>query len=253
MRLLPTQESSSLAVAGLVAVNAVPLVGVLVFGWSLHALLIIYWLESGVIGALNVPKILLAAGSAVPGSFSATINGRQVDLSGPAEPRAGLHVYPTNVPTAGFFLLHYGIFWIVHGVFVLSFPAFAPGTGAGTGGGFSVATVLLGVAGMVVSHAGSFLTNFVGRGEYRATSPGVQMKEPYRRVIVLHLTVIFGAFGVSMLGVPLVALALLVALKTVADLRAHLREHGRAADRGRRGGGRSRVREESRGDPVDGS
>lgn len=250
MRLLPRQESSPLAVAGLVAVNAVPLVGVLVFGWSLHALLIIYWLESGVIGALNLPKILLAAGSEVPGNFSATINGRQIDLSGPAEPRTGLHVYPTNVPIAGFFLLHYGVFWIVHGVFVLLFPAFAPGAGVG---GFSVATVLLGVAGMVVSHAGSFLTNFVGREEYRATSPGTQMKEPYRRVVVLHLTIIFGAFGVSMLGVPLVALVLLVGLKTVADLHAHLREHGRAADRNRRPGDGTRGREEPRGEPADGS
>jgi hypothetical protein len=250
MRLLPPQESSSLAVAGLLAVNAVPLVGVLVFGWSLHALLIIYWLESGVIGALNVPKILLAAGSAVPGNFSATINGRQVDLSGPAEPRAGLHVYASNVPIAGFFLMHYGIFWIVHGVFVLSFPAFAPGSGVG---GFSVVTVLLGVAGMVVSHAGSLLTNFVGREEYRATSPGIQMKEPYRRVIVLHLTIIFGAFGVAMLGVPLVALVLLVGLKTVADLYAHLKEHGRAAERERRSGDGTQRQEEPRGEAVDGS
>jgi hypothetical protein len=247
MRLLPPQESSSLAVVGLLAVNAVPLVGVLVFGWSLHALLIIYWLESGVVGALNVPKILLAAGSAVPGNFSATINGRQVDLSGPAKPKAGLYVYPTNVPIAGFFLLHYGIFWVVHGVFVLSFPAFAPGGGVG---GFSVATVLLGVAGMVVSHAGSFLANFVAREEYRTTSPGIQMKEPYRRVVVLHLTVIFGAFGVAMLGVPLVALVLLVGLKTVADLYAHLQAHGRAADRGWKPDGTRR--EDPRTDPVDG-
>ena len=245
MRPRRPRESSSVAVAGLLAVNLVPLVGVLLFGWSLHALLVIYWLESGVIGALNVPKILLASGSDVPENFSATVNGRSVDLSGPTEPKDGLHLYPGNVPIAGFFIMHYGIFWVVHGVFVLSFPAFAPGSGVG---GFGVGTVLLGVSGMVVSHAGSFLTNFVGREEYRATSPGVQMKEPYRRVIVLHLTIIFGAFGIAMLGAPLAALLLLVGLKTAADLHAHLREHERAAERQREGG---ETRGERRGEAIE--
>jgi hypothetical protein len=82
-----------------------------------------------------------------------------------------------------------------------------------------------------VSHTGSFLVNFVGNEEYHATSPGIQMKEPYRRVLVLHLTVVLGAFGVAAVGTPLFALVLLVALKTVGDVYAHLREHRRAAER----------------------
>jgi hypothetical protein len=226
MRRLVPRESSPLAVGGLLAANAVPLVGVALFDWSLGLVLVVYWLESGVIGALNVPKILLASGSAVPDGFRATINGRQVDLSGPAEPRDGLHLYPGNVPIAGFFVAHYGVFWAVHGVFVLTM--FAPSLSAVTS---SLAAPLLAVAGTVASHAGSFLVNFVGGAEYRATSPGVQMKEPYRRVVVLHLTIILGAFGVAAVGAPAVALVLLVGLKTAADLRAHLREHRRATER----------------------
>jgi hypothetical protein len=225
MRIAP-RESSSLAVAGLVAVNVVPVLGVLLFGWRLHTILVIYWIESGIIGALNVPKILLAAGSHVPGNFTARINGRDVDLSGPTEPRDGLHLYAENGPVAGFFLAHYGIFWAVHGAFVLT--AFAPPLGSA---GLPYATVAAGALGMVVSHAGSFLVNFVGNEEYRATSPGVQMKEPYRRVVVLHLTIVLGAFGVAAVGTPLFALVLLVALKTVGDVYAHLRAHRRATER----------------------
>jgi hypothetical protein len=226
MRLLPPRESSSLAVAGLVAVNLVPLAGVVFFGWSLGTILVIYWVESGIIGAFNVPKILLAPGSEVPANFSAKINGRQVDLSGPPEPRDGLHLYPENTDIAGFFVMHYGIFWVVHGLFV--FVAFVPDPFSG---GLAFTTVFLGVVGMVVSHAGSFLVNFVGHEEYRSASPGMQMKEPYRRVIVLHLTIILGAFGASAAGAPLFALVLLVGLKTATDLYAHLREHRRAAER----------------------
>jgi hypothetical protein len=248
MRSFRPRESSAVAVAGLLVVNAVPLVGVVAFGWSLHALLVIYWVESGVVGALNVPKILLAAGSGTPAGVSAAVGGRDVDLSGPTEAVDGPHLYVENVPIAGFFLAHYGIFWVVHGVFVLLFPGFAPGAGVG---GFSLGAVLVGAVGMVVSHAGSFLVNFVGRGEFRAVSPGAQMVEPYRRVVVLHLTVLFGAFGIAALGVPLVALTLLVGLKTVTDLYAHLREHRRAADR-RRKQERERARE-STSDPGEGS
>ncbi|AUV80508.1 hypothetical protein C2R22_01585 [Salinigranum rubrum] len=228
MRLLPPRESSRLAVVGLVAANAVPLVGVALLGWQLSVVMVIYWLESGVIGALNVPKVLLAAGSEVPENFNATINGRQVDLSGPTEPRDGLHLYPENTPIAGFFVMHYGIFWVVHGVFVFTLFAPSPFSNA-----FGLSTVLLGLGGMVVSHAGSFLVNFVGNEEYRATSPGLQMKEPYRRVIVLHVTIVLGAFVVTAVGAPVAALLLLVGLKTATDLHAHLKEHRRAAERRR--------------------
>lgn len=230
MRLVPPRESSSLAIAALVAANAVPVLGVFFFGWQLSVVMVIYWVESGIIGALNVPKILLAPGSAVPENFSATINGRQVDLSGPSEPKEGLHLYPENTAIAGFFVMHYGIFWVVHGVFVFTVFAPAPFSGA-----YGLTTILLGVLGMVVSHTGSFLVNFVGNEEYRTASPGMQMKEPYRRVIVLHLTIVLGAFVVTAAGAPIAALLLLMGLKTVTDLHAHLKEHRRANERRRTG------------------
>ncbi|MDX1746033.1 MAG: DUF6498-containing protein, partial [Halobacteriales archaeon] len=151
MRLLPPRESSPVAVAGLVVVNAVPLVGVLFFGWQLSTIMVIYWVESGIIGALNVPKILLAPGSEIPAGFNAKINGREVDLSGPSEPRDGLNLYRENGNVAGFFVMHYGVFWAVHGVFV--FSVFAPPLGSGA---FDLATILLGTLGMFVSHTGSF-------------------------------------------------------------------------------------------------
>jgi hypothetical protein len=55
------------------------------------------------------------------------------------------------------------------------------------------------------------------------------MMAPYRRIIVMHLTIIFGGWLVLLLETPAPALALLVALKTVVDLRAHRREHAKPA------------------------
>lgn len=224
--------SSSLALASLVLANLVPLVGVLWWGWSVLDVLVVYWLESGVIGALNVPKILLAGGEGDGTEGTAlTVNGRPVDLSGRA----------ANAALAGFFLIHYGIFWVVHGVFVFALPLFALGSGFGSSlapfGTFgpavpvappydlSVATVALSAVSMVVSHGVSFATNFLGRGEYRTVTPNEQMMVPYGRVFVLHATIIGGAFLVASFGSPLPALAILVALKTALDVATHLREH----------------------------
>ncbi|KAB1192500.1 hypothetical protein GJR96_03230 [Haloferax sp. MBLA0076] len=227
----PRSVSSPFALAALVAANAVPLVGVVWFDWSLKALLVAYWLESGVVGLLNVPKILAASGSGDGGAtITASINGQQVDLSPPEEPRDEFHVYASNVPIAGFFAMHYGIFWVVHGVFVWTFDAFA----VGDVGGVPLLPVGIAAGATLLSHGGSFVVNFVGREEYRTISPGKQMSEPYRRVIVLHLTIILGAFLVASSGAPAAALVVMVVVKTVLDVAAHLREHARATQRAKK-------------------
>ena len=229
----PPGASSSVAVGSLVVANLLPLAGVLWFDWRVFDVLAIYWVESGVVGLLNVPKILLARGESEDGAtFAATLNGRPLDVSGPAESALvdGPHVYAANVPVAAFFVLHYGIFWVVHGVFVLfGLPAFAGASGVGAG--VDVGAALLGGAAMAVSHGGSFVVNFVGRGEYRDVSAARQMFAPYGRVFVLHFTVVLGATLVVWFGSPVVLVALLVALKTGFDVLAHLREHERARRR----------------------
>lgn len=44
----------------LVLANAIPVVGVIAFGWSLIVLVVYYWIEMVLVGLLNTPKIYLA-------------------------------------------------------------------------------------------------------------------------------------------------------------------------------------------------
>jgi hypothetical protein len=81
---------------------------------------------------------------------------------------------------------------------------------------------------LFLSHGASFLFNYIGRGEYLTASPTRQMGAPYGRVVVLHLTILFGAFAIAILGAPQFALLLLVGLKTAFDLGLHVREHRNA-------------------------
>ena len=90
-----------------------------------------------------------------------------------------------------FFLMHYGIFWVVHGVFVFTLPLLsgiavliAGGSRrvASLGyGGLSPGAILLATTAMVVSHLASYHYNFIGRREYLAVTPVQQMFQPYSR------------------------------------------------------------------------
>ncbi len=195
-------SSSSVALGALVLGNLIPLAGVLFAGWDLQTILVLYWLENGIVGAYNIPKILLAQGDASP-------VGSPVGRLG----------------TVAFFMVHYGGFWAVHGVFVwFALPAFAA---AATGGlaDPDPTAVLLGGIGLALSHGVSFVLNYLGRGEFRTATVARQMFVPYGRVFVLHVTIVGGAFAGMFLGTTLGSLVILVVIKTAIDAGFHLREH----------------------------
>lgn len=196
------------AVALLVAANLVPLAGVLFFAWDVRTILVMYWLENGIVGALNIVRILAARGS------GGTL------MQGP----------PLRVAMAAFFTLHYGLFWLVHGIFVMLITS-----GNGFFSGFQTPLdvvaadpqILLGALALLVSHLASLLLNFFGRDEYKRVSPASQMFLPYVRVFVLHFTIVLGAFLVIGLGQPAGLVVLLVLFKTIFDLGLHLFERRR--------------------------
>lgn len=264
----------------LLIANAIPLIGVLFFGWSLWTILVLYWLENGIVGFWNVPKILLAQGAFMPAlpslppepALAATgdpvraaslrtswqqardAQARQ-SVSGP---RLGGMAGAGRAVLAVFFLFHYGIFWVVHGVFIFALPSFAGSFGgagafgptgsdlsgcvpnevlgtidcaaaaAGPFGSVVWSSVAIAGVALFISHGASFLFNYIGRAEYRTATPTGQMGAVYGRVVVLHLTIIFGSFAVAFLGAPVAALLVLVVLKTTLDLGLHLRERRRA-------------------------
>ena len=313
----------------LLLANLIPLVGVLFFDWSLLTILVLYWLENGIVGFWNVPKIIMARGSMIPRlpdlpesaalaasrtpeqAASLQAQWREARLAqealreaaspsaeaaeraagGRGTPPPTISVSPPSgtrvlgrraaarlaaIPRTGlaiFFLFHYGMFWLVHGIFVFALPTFAGGAlgggllggglfgggtfGDGTFGGGSLgdpfggvggsnicldpsgfpvecaggafgeviwSSVLIGAVALFLSHGASFFLNYIGRGEYLTATPGGQMGRVYGRVVILHLTIIFGSFVVAFLGAPIGALLVLVVLKTAFDLGLHLRE-----------------------------
>ena len=235
-----TADSRSALV--LVIANAIPLGGVLVLGWSLWTILAIYWVENGIVGLWNVPKILLAEGSFLPGRLGVGYSPWAIRPI-PGVGRAFMAV---------FFAFHYGLFWLVHGVFVLVLPSFLGvssalsgplppaligppdlfgvdvGVGPAAVGPFGIldwSAVGAAAVGLFVSHGVSFFVNYLWGGEFRTRAAAAQMVAPYGRLVVLHVTILFGGFAIAFLGAPILLLVILVVLKTLLDLRFHLREH----------------------------
>jgi len=221
--------SSYAAVVALLVSNAMPLFGVLFLGWNVWTILTIYWLENGVVGFYNVLKMAKAEGQIlggiVPGSLMR--NG---------QPVAGSAKF-VLIP---FFIVHYGLFWLVHGIFILTLPTFASfGGDIGFSNGLSgqpldvpaqglaadPGALFLVLVGLFISHGVSYRLNYIGRGEYLRTSVARQMGAPYGRLVVLHVTIILGGMAIAFTGAPALAVVVLVALKTALDLGLHLAEH----------------------------
>jgi hypothetical protein len=191
-----------LSAAALILANLVPLAAVALGWWSTYEVVLLFWAENVVIGVLHILRF-------------ATV--------------AALAGKPAALGVAVFFALHYGMFTFVHGVFVATL--FAPGW-QGDAPPPSAPALLLspdgllfGLGALFASHLLSYAVNFVGGGEYRRVEPAALMMQPYGRVAVLHLAIIFGGALTTMLGEPAIALVILVLLKIGLDLRAHLAEH----------------------------
>lgn len=260
------RTTASRSALALVIANAIPLVGVLLFGWSLWTILVLYWLDNGITGFWTIPKILMARGSLLAGieNMAPSADNRQRTAlrmlastqatSATMEKAFGRAVefgQAGRVGLAAFFLIHYGMFWFVHGIFVFALPMFFPGSGApcveplgqptnlppgfpagidatcgaSPFGEISATSVLIGGIALFVSHGYSYFRNYLGSGENLRTSAAAQMGAPYGRVVVLHLTILLGAFGVAFLGATEVQLIIFVVLKTLFDLGLHLRQH----------------------------
>jgi hypothetical protein len=186
----------------LIGANLIPLIGVLLFDWDLAQIMVLFWAENAVVGVYALLKL-------------AVIQRWGVLLLGPL------------------FLGHFGGFMAIHFMFVYQLfvrglanrdPEPRPAVVFAT----LFAPLWSALLAMLVSHGVSFFDNFIGRREYLGRTGLRQMAEPYRRVLVLHFTLILGGFAVLALGQPIHALLVLVAVKIAVDLHAHARERGRA-------------------------
>lgn len=229
------------SVLSLIAANFLPLLGVLFLGWSTFAIVVVYWAENVIIGMINVLKMIVCSPSRETIQIAETTdkqrtgNSKQVlDMLEKQAPHLATLHHASKFFFIPFFIFHYGMFCFGHGVFVFELL----GKGGAMFGGpleswpyfweqLRAEKLLWAVAALAASHLFSFFTNFIYRGEYRRVTVMQLMIQPYGRIVILHVAIIFGAMLIQFLGSPVWMLVLLVIGKTILDIGMHVAERER--------------------------
>lgn len=185
------------------AIDLLPVYGVLAWGWNAVPLVLLYWMENVVAGVATIPRIVLSGAS-----------------YGPIGILAGLGM-------SAFFVFHYGLFCMVHGTFLMAFAAFASGPEAiatmpmmeldgmfrfALNSGLHVDWMLYAIAGFQVV---VFVWEFLIKGEWKTSNPMVEMFAPYGRIIILHFGLFVGAGALFVLGQPMVGVLALIVFRAI--------------------------------------
>jgi hypothetical protein len=183
-----------------IALNLIPLIGVAFWGWSAFALIFLYWLENVVIGVRTMLSM------AISGIVAREMNPWGVLFF------------------CAFFTVHYGIFCFGHGSFVVGM------FGAKELGGMSLSVIdatralfadqpglSYGLLSIVLWQIVVLILAIV-RGELARTDPLSLMGAPYPRIIILHITIIFGGMLLLALNEPVAGLVVMALVKTAFDV-----------------------------------
>jgi hypothetical protein len=153
---------------------------------SISFILLFYWIENGIVGVFNIFRMISCGKNHVAKFF--------------------------YVP---FFIVHYGIFMIIHFFFLIMLIGWIGEYNVLTFTGIS--TIIIGIVALLVTHGMRFIVDETS-GELRSKGPENYIMKPYPGIIVMHLTIILGAFIYSGLGKPFYIVMLIIVLKTFAEL-----------------------------------
>ncbi len=183
----------------ILAVDLFPIFAVLTMGWGAAPLVFLYWLENLIVGAVALARMI---GASVKDGLS------------------GLAIMGFIGP---FFVVHYGMFCFVHGVFVSVFANLSADGTPGFPSPFALidqalssgANMGLFVSAIIAVQVVLYFQDFIARGEYRTTSVQAEMTAPYGRIVVLHIGIFAGAFAMAAMGEPMLGILALILLRAL--------------------------------------
>jgi hypothetical protein len=203
--------------------NLVPLIGVLLYGWDLPQIFLIYWIETAVVGVIGALKIRIAIDARPPEGVESPPRRRR---------GAGPHVNVVEerrVPVprrrsdawvvATVWLVSYLFFWGVLGAFVIDIVngGFYEGSSATGFAGVPPGTVLGGLLSLVIAHLFGYYRDYI-RGERYLTDSMLDLtRTPFARLLVLFGAIVVGGFGTALLG-PVGFLVAMIVAKTAIEL-----------------------------------
>lgn len=194
----------------LILANLVPLVGVLFLGWDGKGIIVIYILETVLIGIINALKMLTVY----------VINGTKNEPKNNPQTQgvSGLGLIP-------FFLFHYNFFIFVQSVLFFAFSSMWEPMGKGPEPFNVIANFSLYVnqetawalGSLLFANLTYFLNDFILNDKYKTETMAGLMFAPYKRIFLQQFLVILGGFIFLLTGGIAIVMGLFVILKTIAD------------------------------------
>lgn len=186
-----------------VGFNLVPIAGVFLWHWNPLSLVFLYWLENVAMGIRTLVSALTAAWSKGLG------------------PLLGI------VPRSAFFAVHFGLFCLIHGAFVMSVFSDSAADRSRVGFGAIADTAidlvrnqhnfLIGVASIAIWQTLEFAA-FILSGEPKGANPVRILEAPYRRILMLHGAILLSGVAVSPQHWPVGGVVVLAVLRSAFDI-----------------------------------
>ena len=198
----PPPSLSVFSLMALVVTGLIPIWGVLQYDWDAVQIVILFWLETLIVGIFTWLRVRDAERN--PGD-------------------------PGPFKVSSFFVVHYGLFWLVHGVLVwVLVLAFMPGVGwsGALGSTFGDQSFWLALIGIGLMQTMIHWRDWSRSEAWRGADPSAEMFRPYGRVFALHLVVIAGFWILTLTGGARNLVLVLCAAKLVIDVAACLWQAG---------------------------
>jgi hypothetical protein len=186
----------------LIAANAIPLAGVMFWGWRVEEVVFLYWCENVVAGLCNLAAIM----GCDPGP------DRKGRPSG----------WFDKIFTAVFFAAHYGAFCAAHAL-LLAFFFFGPQATEPNAlldilrARLSDPVTLASLCALLASHGWSLYRDFAA-GEFNGIDLNRLTARPYPRIVITHIFILAGGVVVMKMAGTLAPIVFFVAIKTAFDL-----------------------------------
>lgn len=173
----------------LIIANLIPVIGVWFFKWRANEVFLVYCLETIIIGGFTLIKLCISG-----------ISGKTTDTW---ETQGGSKINQPFWFFMIFFLVHYGMFVTIQMGIFFSVSGIGDGNGITFWNFFSKWPTLLTndafimLAAFIASYGIRLTTDFILTGDYKSSSLGYIMFQPYGRIFIQQVTVILGSMFLS--------------------------------------------------------
>ncbi len=206
--------------------TAIPIAGIIRFGWNVIHILLLYWFENALVGVFNVLRLALT---------KPVYENRADYLK--AHPWLLQH-YPISetdwaiaktLPVTRYgsfkeffvplFLGHYTFFLWIYAFLLATLVAKLPG-----GSWWRLfenewsAGLAMAVASIAVTHGWRFWNEDLQGRSYTRSCPFLTMVYPYRRLLILHVALLLGGLAIVHFSLPSMLAILLILVKAAFDM-----------------------------------